>query len=195
MSGIYYAAVEGDPLDSGDGGYIYATKKAVGTIADGGGKRRNFVFIGDEGYCAKCKTAGPITYGAGLSERKRLVDCVNGGRHQAVGCDVVLCNCSDPPRIIAIYGQRWRIRDDGEMQAQLTRASATASQPIYDEQVTLVDRVTDQPLQNFPYRFRSGDGIVMERTTGVDGFTDRIATVGAKELHLEHTVGEGDGWE
>jgi len=93
---IYYAAVEGDPLDSGEGGYIYGTKKTIGTIEDKNGKPRNMVFIGDEGYCAKCDCTGAITYGAGVSERKRMVDLVNGGRLQAVGGDIVLCKCPLP---------------------------------------------------------------------------------------------------
>ncbi|SIT43994.1 hypothetical protein BN2475_460003 [Paraburkholderia ribeironis] len=89
MSGIYYAAVEGDPLDSGEGGYVYGTKKTIGTIEDQNGKPRNMVFIGDEAYCAKCNSTGFIRYGAEVSERKRMVDLVNGGRLQAVGGDIV----------------------------------------------------------------------------------------------------------
>ncbi|WP_233808131.1 hypothetical protein [Paraburkholderia sp. HP33-1] len=65
----------------------------------------------------------------------------------------------------------------------------------YDEQVTLVDRVTGQPLRNFPYRFRAEGGTVMQGITGADGLTGRVKTAEAIDLDLEHTIGEGDGWE
>ncbi|MGF6700570.1 hypothetical protein OKW38_005182 [Paraburkholderia sp. MM5496-R1] len=113
MPGIYYAAVDGDPLTSGEGGQVYASGK-VGTITDESGRPRRMVFIGDDAYCAKCKSTGSVTYGAGVNDRKRMVDLVNGGRLQAVGGDIVLCKCTNPPRIIAMYGTKWRIIDRGD---------------------------------------------------------------------------------
>ncbi|MBN3805747.1 hypothetical protein GXB81_22220 [Paraburkholderia sp. Ac-20336] len=78
------------------------------------GKRRRLAFIGDKAYCPACDSFGQITYGAGVSDRHRLIDNVNGGRRQAVGGDIVLCKCANRPRIIAIYGTSWRITDRGD---------------------------------------------------------------------------------
>ncbi|APA88549.1 hypothetical protein BJG93_24715 [Paraburkholderia sprentiae WSM5005] len=110
MTETYYAAVEDDPLTSGKGSRVFSDKQC-GTIMGEDGKRRRLAFIGDTAYCAKCDSTGLITYGSGLGDGHRLIDRVNGGRRQAVGGDIVLCKCADPPRIIAIYGRRWIIHD------------------------------------------------------------------------------------
>lgn len=127
---IYYAAVEGDPLDSGEGGHVYGTKKTIGTIRDENGASRSMIFIGDEGYCAKCGSAGVITYGAGVSDERRMVDLVNGGRRQAVGGDIVLCRCATPPRIIAIHGRKFRIIDGGSATGSGIAGNATGAVPF-----------------------------------------------------------------
>ncbi|MGF6805566.1 hypothetical protein OKW30_000692 [Paraburkholderia sp. Clong3] len=105
MPSVYYAAVEGDPLTSGDGSRVFASER-VGTIADQSGRQRRMAFIGDHAYCGKCKNTGPITCGAGVDDMRRMIDLANGGRRQAVGGDIVLCKCSEPPRIIAVHGRR-----------------------------------------------------------------------------------------
>ena len=131
---IYYAAVEGDPLDSGEGGHVYGTKKTIGTIKDENGKSRSMVFIGDEGYCAKCGSAGVITYGAGMADNRRMVDLVNGGRRQAVGGDIVLCKCATPPRIVALYGQKFKIIDGGgAMRSGIAENASGAVSPAPQE--------------------------------------------------------------
>jgi hypothetical protein len=65
----YYAAVEGDPLDSGEGSYVYGTGKTVGSIEDQHGTSRNMVFIEDKGYCA---CPGNLGMGIVKSLRSRL---------------------------------------------------------------------------------------------------------------------------
>ncbi|MBB5467056.1 hypothetical protein HDG32_003176 [Paraburkholderia sp. CI2] len=50
MPSVYYAAVEGDPLTSGDGSRVFASER-VGTIADQSGRQRRMAFIGDHAYC------------------------------------------------------------------------------------------------------------------------------------------------
>ncbi len=116
MPGLYYAAVEDDPLTSGKGSRVFSALPC-GTVQGEDGKRRRLAFIGDKAYCPACDSFGQITYGAGVSDRHRLIDNVNGGRRQAVGGDIVLCKCADRPRIIAIYGTSWRITDRGDEDA------------------------------------------------------------------------------
>ena len=174
---IYYAAVEGDPLDSGEGGYIYGTKKTIGTIEDKNGKPRNMVFIGDEGYCAKCGSTGSITYGAGVSGRRRMVDLVNGGRLQAVGGDIVLCNCSEPPRIIAVHGQRWMIQDDGGARAATgaqTASASNASSASCDElehYFEIVDAATEAPIEDMTYKLLSDGASIVDNESLIAGKT------------------------
>lgn len=55
--GIWYAAVEDDPLTSGPGSRVYAGEN-VGTIQGEDGRRRRMVFIGDEAWCAACSSMG-----------------------------------------------------------------------------------------------------------------------------------------
>lgn len=50
MTGTYYAAVEGDPLTSGEGSRVY-TKQNVGTITDQSGRPRRMAFIGRRLVC------------------------------------------------------------------------------------------------------------------------------------------------
>lgn len=159
---VFYAAVEGDPLDSGEGGYVYATKKTIGTIEDENGRRRSMIFIGDVGCCAKCKSLGAITFGAGGTNRKRMVDLVNGGRLQAMGGDVVLCKCDRPPQVIAVYGRKFTIIEGtGSAMPGGTAGSATskaaASVSSKSENVRHVrwfyvsDAVNSEPLRHRDY--------------------------------------------
>jgi hypothetical protein len=193
---IYYAAVEGDPLDSGEGSYIYGTKKTIGTVEDKNGTHRNMVFIGDEGYCAKCDSSGPITYGAGVSERRRMVDLVNGGRLQAVGGDIVLCKCGTPPRIIAVHGQRFSIEDGGTAKAATgTKAERTNSVPYaaYDEQVTAIGRGASE---GYPYCIEAADGRIESGRLDSSGVLPRIYTdnADAYAIHWGDEALSHGGW-
>jgi hypothetical protein len=157
---IYYAAVEGDPLDSGEGSHVYGTKKTIGTIKDENGTPRSMVFIGDEGYCTKCGSAGVITYGAGVTDNRRMVDLVNGGRRQAVGGDIVLCKCATLPRIIAIYGRKFQIIDGGSATRSGIAGNATGAvshppqkpeTPRHVRWFYVWDAATGEPLCNRDY--------------------------------------------
>jgi hypothetical protein len=181
---IYYAVVEGDPLDSGEGSSVYGTKKTIGTIEDESGTPRNMVFIGDEGYCAKCGSTGSITYGAGVSERKRMVDLVNGGRLQAVGGDIVLCKCSAPSRIIAVHGRRFTIQDDdGERSATGTQKTNTSnvSPATYDEQVKAIGRGASE---GYPYWIGTADGRIESGRLDSSGVLPRIYTDNAETYSI-----------
>lgn len=181
MSGIYYAAVEGDPLTSGEGSRVYA-KENVGTIADDTGRPRCMAFIGDSAYCPKCKSTGFITGGAGLGDRGRMVDLVNGGRLQAVGGDIVLCKCTDRPRIIAVYGRNWMIHDWGEEKAASV-AKAPAQNLAYDQQFTLSD-AAGKALVNTWYTVRMPSGELLHGVTDSQGRTERHETDGAQSVRI-----------
>jgi hypothetical protein len=183
MPATYYAAVEGDPLTSGKGSYIFPTKKTIGDIRDQHGKPRRIIFIGDEGYCASCRSTGVITYGAGVSKGRRMVDMVNGGRLQAVGGDIVLCKCATPPRIIAVYGQRWMIHDKGDSKERATPQTVSSKQVIYDEQFTVTD-ARGNALANTYYTVRLHTGEWIHGVTDSRGRTGRYATGGAQRIHL-----------
>ena len=173
---IYYAAVVGDPLDSGDGSYIYGTKRTIGTIEDKNGTHRNMVFIGDEGHCVSCGSIGSITYGAGISKRRRMVDLVNCGRLQAVGGDVVLCMCSAPPRIIAVHGRRFTIQDhDGARTTSKAQKAIADNVPptAYDEQVKAIGRGASE---GYPYYIETLDGRIESGRLDSSGMLPNIYT-------------------
>lgn len=180
MCGIYYAAVEDDPLTSGNGSRVFAYKQA-GTIQGEDGRRRRMAFIGDEAYCPKCNSTGVITYGAGVSEKHRLFDRVNS-RRQAVGGDIVLCKCPDHPRIIATYGRSWKITDRGE-ETLAPVARAPAQQLAYDEQFTLTD-AAGKALADTYYTVRLPSGELQHGVTDSSGRTTRYTTDGAQRLRV-----------
>lgn len=191
---IYYAAVEGDPLDSGEGGHVYGTKKTIGTIKDENGVSRSMVFIGDEGYCAKCGSAGVITYGAGMADNRRMTDLVNGGRRQAVGGDIVLCKCATPPRIIAVYGCKFRIIDGGSatrsgIATNATGAISPAPQkseaPRHIRWFYVRDAATGEPLCNRDYVANIGGAKQSGKTDG-DGYA-KIETDSGQSVEIHAT--------
>jgi len=64
-----------------------------------------------------------------VSDKRRLVDFVNGGRRQAVGEDIVVCKCAQHPRIIAVYGKKWKIVEEGDAGRRLVSVSEPSSAP------------------------------------------------------------------
>jgi hypothetical protein len=57
--GIYYSAVEGDPLDSGGNSCVIEGASNF-TIEGEDGRSRGQAFIGHKAYCDACKSVGPI---------------------------------------------------------------------------------------------------------------------------------------
>jgi len=188
--GIWYAAVADDPLTSGPGGRVYAKGKA-GTVRGEDGRSRRLAFIGDEAYCAACGTTGVIAYGADLREQRRLLDFTLGKRRQAVGGDIVLCKCASPPRIIALYGRKWTIRDQGE--SAPARAAPSVAPITYDEQFILYDGETQRPLRNVRYRIFDSSGLLAESVTDENGCTRRISTSTGEQLRLFIKAGSDHG--
>ncbi|WP_426395748.1 hypothetical protein ACN9M1_15580 [Ralstonia sp. R-29] len=180
---IFYAAVDGDPLTSGKGGYVHATF-CPSTIEDESGKPHRIAFIGDGAWCVACKSDGVITYGVSVRKGGRML---MGGREQAVGGDLVLCKCSTPPRIVATYAKaRWQIVDTSEA-SPATSYGMPAATPtlVYDQQFVLRDSRTGEPLSRLRYRITTGAGQVYEGTTDERGKTERVKTSGAEQLRLE----------
>jgi hypothetical protein len=176
----YYAAVEDDPLTSGEGSRVFASAQC-GTIQGADGKRRRLAFIGDKAFCSACGTNGTITYGSGLSDQRRLVDFVNRGRRQAVGGDIVLCGCAQPPRIIAVHGTSWKITDNTGANEPDTRDSASVASGSYDQQCSLRDGA-GLALRETHYTVRMPSGELIHGTTDSIGRTARYVTDGPKKL-------------
>ncbi|CAE6700705.1 hypothetical protein R69927_03260 [Paraburkholderia domus] len=85
---IFYAAVEDDPLTSGNGSRVHASGNA-GTIEGEDGRYRRMAFIGDPAWCVACQNRGVIVGGTPVLENRRMLDLVNASRRQAVGGDEV----------------------------------------------------------------------------------------------------------
>lgn len=169
----YYAAVEGDPLTSGKGGQVFATK-GMGRVADETGRQRRMVYIGDPAYCSKCNSPGVVTYGAPVNEKRRMIDLANGGRRQAVGGDIVLCRCAEHPRIIAAYGRRFIIHDNGateQRRADVKTEAPADSDYHFDQHFVLRDERTGAVLANRPYTIVTEGGRQIEGRTDSKGRT------------------------
>lgn len=152
--------------------------------------------LGMATYCMACKQTGSIA-----PKGPRRPGTAPNGKPWALSGDINLCGCRPSP---VFYAQRnmmvsftaqevakWM----GEGGTSRERTSLNAATQGYDEQVQLMDRMSGQPLVNFPYRFRGEDGTLIEGRTDIDGYTLRVKTAVALDLDLEHTIGEGDGWE
>ena len=108
--GIVYHVVEGDPLDSGNNSEVIEGLRDC-TIEGPDGRYRNQAFIGHRAYCGACESAGPIAGGPGTpGYNLRMYDATIRAR-EAVEGDIVVCKCSPPPRIIAVYGRSSSIHD------------------------------------------------------------------------------------
>ncbi|MFM0502509.1 PAAR domain-containing protein [Paraburkholderia caffeinilytica] len=185
----YYAAVEDDPLTSGDNSRVHTNHK-VGTIEGEDGRRRRIAFIGDPAWCAACNTMGVIIGGAPVPTQRRMLDVANGGRRQAVDGDEVACKCVVHPRIIAIYGRKFKITvvTASDRAPVATPAMANdLSVTIFDEQFVLRD-TRGQPLPETYYSIRLPSGALRHGVTDSQGRTSRYRTDRAKSIsiHLGH---------
>lgn len=150
---IFYAVVEGDPLDSG--GRVIGFGP-FGSIQGDDGTHRRMTYLGQQAWCDQCKAAGPIVAAPGSPYRKRFFDKVNG-RTQALGGDLVLCKCERNPRIVAIYGRRWKVMLDS-VRADGARSvgspgtpqfiSGLADKRNFARRLFVCDSLTGNPLSN-----------------------------------------------
>lgn len=188
----FYAAVEGDPLNSGKGSYVTTTSQC-GTVKGEDGRHRRLVFLGDTAYCAACKSTGVIVRGAPCGDSGRMIDLTNAGRRQAVGGDKVACKCPHPPSIIAVNGRRWMIQNDGDSADAHSAAATTApanecakdkqaSQDLHTSWFYVWDSVTGEALANRNYVVNVG-GVRQVGKTDEDGYA-RIATDGEQPVNI-----------
>ncbi|MGF6788626.1 hypothetical protein [Paraburkholderia sp. 35.1] len=188
--GIFYAAVDGDPLTSHEDSHVIAREGyRAATIKGDDGKTRSVVYIGDSAWCGACQSTGVIVGGAGISENRRMIDLAGGARRQAVGGDAIHCNCSTPPRIIAIHGTRWSITDDAQLKATSTQKHSTPPAPLVEPTHTrwfaIVDSVTDEPLSGREF-IANVDGVRQAGRTDSNGYA-RITTNDEKPVDI-HVV-------
>ena len=183
--GIYYSAVEGDPLDSGGNGCVIEGAENF-RIEGEDGRSRNQAFIGHKAYCDACKSVGPIVAAPGSPDTMRMHD-LKLGRRQALGGDLVLCKCERHPRIIPIHGQRWIIDDgDGESTASAANAATTraAQPPSFDDRYVL-RTVDGTPICNTRYAIQRGDSAPEIGQTDDQGRTHLPAAIGSEEdIHI-----------
>jgi len=179
--GIYYSAVEGDPLDSGGNSRVIEGASHF-TIEGEDGRSRGQAYIGHKAYCDACKSVGPIVAAPGSPDTMRMHD-LRLGQRQALGGDLVLCKCERRPRIIPVHGRRWIIDDgDGESTASAANAATTraAQPPSFDDRYVL-RKADGTPICNTPYAIQRGDGSPEIGQTDDQGRTHLPAAIASEE--------------
>jgi hypothetical protein len=169
--GIYYAIVEGDPLDNGGDGQVLAGSD-YSSIDDDEGRPRRQTYLGQLALCGVCKTSGPIVAGAGISQSARGFD-ERLGAFDAVGGDIVVCKCEPHPRVVARYARCVTYVDE-EQVSSVDARPATQPGNTYDEQVTAIAR--GAPLDGYPYLIEMPDGQILCGRADHDGRLPRIYT-------------------
>ncbi|MGQ7939458.1 hypothetical protein [Paraburkholderia sp. D1E] len=188
---IYYAVVEGDPLDNGGSSYV-VTGKDNCTITDDNGRSRRVTYIGHEAWCDKCKSAGRIVSGVfPVSVRRPYSSEL--GQDMALGGDHVLCKCMPHPRIVSVYGRRSRLIDEGRPDltgVARSEENGSACTGHHDEQFVLKD-THGQPLPETYYSIRLPSGEFQHGVTDSQGRTARYRTDHARNIsiHLGHLQG------
>ncbi|QCP53705.1 PAAR domain-containing protein [Trinickia violacea] len=174
---IFFAAVEDDPLDSGgrviEGG-------SCGTVKGEDGRHRKLTFLGQQAWCSKCNTAGVIVAAAGSPDKKRLYDRQRG-RRQALGGDLVLCKCERHPRIIPVYGRKFKVTDDNDNAGSVPGVvtAATTSMTVYDDRFILRD-TEGRSLAYTAYALRRETGTFEYGETDEKGHTHLLSSVAAE---------------
>ncbi|CAM2173785.1 PAAR motif-containing protein [Paraburkholderia sacchari] len=184
---VYYAIVEGDPLDNGsDSRVIGGSDHSI--IEDQHGRPRRQTHLGQEAWCGVCKSFGPILAGAGIKEDLRGWD----GRlkaFEAVSGDIVLCKCERHPRVVAVYARSCTYEDyeSGGFAVAPSIRSASAPCATYDEQFTLTDS-EGRALADTYYTVCLPDGKLIRGTTDASGRTSRHKTddVQTVRIYLGH---------
>ncbi|CAG9201578.1 conserved hypothetical protein [Paraburkholderia tropica] len=184
---IHYAAVAGDPLDSGPGSYVLDYGRHDSVIEGPDGLLRNMALLGDGAYCSRCDSVGHIIGGAAVKDDNRML-FEQYGRRQAVGEDYVACRCSVHPRIVATFGRNWELVD---WIAETTAARYGSSDRNFDNGASRgyneryrIKGGDGQALAGIRYRIVTDWGRVFTGITNTAGETDRIATNGSEKLRL-----------
>jgi hypothetical protein len=183
---IFFAVVEGDPLDSG--GYVLEGG-GVGTIKGEDGRHRRVTYLGQQAWCSTCQSTGTIEAAPGSPCEKRMRDLTSSGRRQALGGDWVRCRCERAPRIISVNGRKWKIHDRGNGTATQAasvpdRNSAKTTALVYDERFALLD-TAGSALTDVAYAVRRGSGAFEYGRTDGRGRTHLLApTRHIEDIHI-----------
>ncbi|WP_116138375.1 PAAR domain-containing protein [Trinickia diaoshuihuensis] len=167
---VYYAVVEGDPLDNGGDSHVMEGARHS-TIEGPDGCSRGQTHLGQKAWCAVCQSVGVIAAGSGISDYLRGWD----GRlnaMEAVGGDIVLCKCEQPPRIMSVYARCCEYMDASTSSTACSFASnALASATLAESQEELehyfemVDGKTGAPIEGMTYKLTSnGQSLVRDST-------------------------------
>lgn len=162
-------AVVGDSLSSG------------GTISPYGGPRflvrgHQAALIGGSAFCSACQSTGVIAKAGGPYRLKFQGEV-------ALDHDIVVCDCSTPPSIIALLaGEAWcddGLKGFGEVVSNRTTTGGIASvkKGAFDEQVEakISSGITDD-LQGYPYYIETADGRIHSGFLDASGELPRVHT-------------------
>lgn len=176
---VYYAIVDGDPLDNGGNSHVIGGTQHS-TIEGPDGRVRGQTHLGHKAWCSVCQSAGEIVAGAGISDHLRGWDGILRAR-EAVDGDIVLCKCEQHPRVMAVYARSVMYIDNGDASAvSAPVSSASALRATYDEQFTLRD-AKGTPLANTYYT-------VASQGTLVHGVTDSLGRTGRHKTDCAQSV-------
>ena len=187
---IYYAVVEGDPLDNGNGRVLTGSDYCL--IDDDKGQSRRQTHLGQLAHCGVCNSSGPIVAAAGIRDSLRGYD-ERLRAFEAVGGDKVLCKCERHPRVVACYARSVIYVDEGRT-APVVARSATQSSGTYDEQVTA--RLRGASVQGYPYLIEMSDGQTVCGRSDSNGRLPRIYTDSADAYAIywgDEALGH-EGW-
>ncbi|MCG5075212.1 hypothetical protein [Paraburkholderia tagetis] len=180
---VYYAIVEGDPLDNGSDSRVIGGSDHS-TIEDQHGRLRRQTHLGQEAWCGVCKSFGPILADAGIKESLRGWD-ERLNAFEAVSGDIVLCKCERHPRVVAVYARSCTYEDyeGGGLAVTASTRSTSAQCATYDEQFTLRDS-EGRVLAEMYYTVCLANGNLVHGTTDRAGRTNRHETNDAQTVRI-----------
>lgn len=188
---VYYAVVEGDPLDNGGNSRVIGGAPHA-TIEGPDGLSRGQTHLGHKAWCSVCQSTGIIAAGAGISDYLRGWD-KRLNANEAVGGDIVLCKCERPPRVVSVYARRCQYIDTGSGRAASTPAPdallpSSLAEPQHERWFYIWDSVTGQSLPNRDFVANVGGVRQTGRTDG-NGYA-RIMTNGEQpaDIHVVFTA-------
>lgn len=184
----YYAVVQGDPLDNG--GNSHVIEGAEHSMIEGpDGRMRMQTHVGQKAWCSVCKSAGIIIPAPNSPHRLRGYD-TRLHSEEALGGDLVVCKCAKHPRIVSVYAcSVIYVDDSSHCPSTIANLSSSltppAHLPVYDEQFTLREHRTGDPLPDIPYRLRTNSGHLVAGITDKNGKTQRITTKSKEKVIIE----------
>jgi len=179
--GNFYSAVMDDPIYGGSDSQIIEEARNE-YIQGPDGQNRPRTLIGHFARCDTCKSASGVLAAPGSPHHNRMVDLTASQAREALGGDLMTCECEPPPRIIPIYGCKSTVSSESNPTAEAaTQVEPTAVTPgassgpgDYDTHFVLTDMHTGQPLAGYAWGMETPDG-EREGCTGADGKTDIIS--------------------